>query len=419
MAGTGGSGEADGRAPTRPDDVRRRLALFAVVAVVPTSLDVGLLVWLRQGVGLPLVVADGAAIAAASVASYLLHRAATFRRSPYARWVRHPSLFATVALGCAVVDVAVLRLLFAATGYDSVVGLVAAKVPAIGVAALGRAVAYRYVLSEVIREARVPHPRPLEDGTLRLTVVVPAFREPERIGETVATLRRELADVDRDGGLEVVVVDDGSGDATADAALAAGATQVVVLPENRGKGAAVRAGVAASRGRVVAFTDADLAYDPPHLRTLLERVEAGWDVVIGNRRHPESRVARASGLRAAGSRFVNRLSAAVLLAAPLDTQCGLKGFRGDVARDLFARCRIDGFAFDIEVLHLVERAEWSLLEVPVRLDETGASSTVRILRDVVRLGADLVRVRRWSSLGVYDDLAPSPASSHAPARGGA
>ena len=101
---------------------------------------------------------------------------------------------------------------------------------------------------------------------------------------------------------------------------------------------------------------------------------------------------------------MNRLSAAVLLAAPLDTQCGLKAFRGDVARALFARTRIDGFAFDIEVLHLVERGEWSLHEIPVHLDESGASSTVHLVADVVRLVVDLARVRRWSSLGVYDDL---------------
>ncbi len=93
----------------------------------------------------------------------------------------------------------------------------------------------------------------------------------------------------------------------------------------------------------------------------------------------------------------------MLLAAPLDTQCGLKGFRGDVARTLFARTRIDGFAFDIEVLHLVERSEWSLHEIPVQLVEPGGGSTVRVLVDVSRLVRDLFRVRYWSTTGAYDD----------------
>ncbi|HEU5085268.1 MAG TPA: glycosyltransferase, partial [Acidimicrobiales bacterium] len=228
------------------------------------------------------------------------------------------------------------------------------------------------------------------------------------------TLKKILADVAADGGLEVIVVDDGSGDDTAQLALEAGAEQVVVQPRNRGKGAAVRAGMLASRGRVVAFTDADLAYDPPQLRRALEAVEAGWDVVIGNRRHVDSDVARATGLRALGSRVVNRLSAAVLLAAPRDTQCGLKAFRGDVARRLFAHTRVDGFAFDIEVLHLVERAELALGEIPVRLDETGASSTVRVGRDIVQLVVDLLRVRRWSSTGAYDDVVVPRVTSGGP-----
>jgi len=383
----------------------RRILAFAVVSVVPTAIDVGLLLLLRQALGWPLLLADGAAIAVASVASYGLHRVATYRSNPYFRWVRHPGAFAAIALVAGVVDAAVLRLAFTAAGYTTAAGLLAAKALSLTAAAAVRAVGYRWVLQEAVREARsVPTPRPLLDGTCRLSVVVPAYREPDRIGTTVRRIHDELADVAADGGLEVVVVDDGSGDTTADVALRADADQVVVLPRNRGKGAAVRAGVLASRGRVVLFTDADLAYDPPQLRRAMAAVEAGWDVVIGNRRHPDSRVARATGLRSLGSRVVNRLSAAVLLARPRDTQCGLKAFRGDVARALFARTRIDGFAFDIEVLHLVERAELSLGEVPVELDETGAPSTVRLGRDVVQLAADLLRVRRWSSTGAYDDL---------------
>jgi dolichyl-phosphate beta-glucosyltransferase len=151
----------------------------------------------------------------------------------------------------------------------------------------------------------------------------------------------------------------------------------------------------------VAFTDADLAYPPDHLLRVLAAVEAGWDVVIGNRRHPESTGLASSGLRAFGSRVVNRLASVALLAAPLDTQCGLKGFRGDVARRLFAATRIDGFAFDIELLHLVERAGWSMTEIPVHLDEREAGSTVRVVSDMALLARDLVRVRFWASTGAY------------------
>ena len=372
------------------------------LAIAPTVIDVGLLVVFRQTFGWPLVVADTVSIAAASALSYVLHRSSALRSSPYSRWVQTPNAFVLVALVAGAVDVVVLRLAFTTAGFTSVGGLVIAKLIAISVSVVVRMVGYRWILGELVHRDRPVSPRPLEDGTRRLSVVIPAYREADRIGTTVGAIAAELADVDANGGLEIIVVDDGSGDDTADAALAAGADQVVVLPRNTGKGGAVRAGMLASTGRVVAFTDADLAYDPPHLRRLLESVESGWDAAIGNRRLPDSVVARSSGLRRVGSSIVNRLSGAVLLAAPTDTQCGLTGFRGDVARRIFRRTQIDGFAFDIEVLHLTEREQLSLTEIPVTLDETGASSTVNILRDVVQLMIDMGRIRVWSSRGVYD-----------------
>lgn len=247
---------------------------------------------------------------------------------------------------------------------------------------------------------------PLPEGSIRLSVVVPAYLEADRIADTVRSIGDELATLDPGGcetAFEVIVVDDGSGDDTAQRASDAGADQVIVLPQNQGKGAAVRAGMMASRGRVAAFCDADLAYDPSHLTTMLEEIEGGFDAVIGNRRHPDSAGQASSGLRAVGSRVVNLLASTLLLAAPLDTQCGLKAFRGDVARRLFAVTRIDGFAFDIEVLHILERAGWTLGQIPVFLADTGDRSTVRLsaVADLIR---DLIRVRRWSRRGVYDTV---------------
>ena len=375
--------------------MRQRLRRFAAVTTIVTAVDLGLLALLRAA-GLAVAPADAASVLVASVASFGLHRAVTLADEPRLRWVRQPRLFVRTALLAGAVDVAVT------TSLATVLPLAAAKPTGILLAAAVRFVAYRAVLlTDTRRELGRLHPHEgPPPGERRLSVVVPAYREEDRIGDTVSRVLAALEGLDA----EVVVVDDGSPDGTAAAAEAAGA-RVVRLDPNRGKGAAVRAGMLASRGRTVLFTDADLAYDPPQLRRAMEAVEAGWDVVIGNRRHPASEVARATGLRALGSRLVNRLSAAVLLAAPRDTQCGLKAFRGDVARALFRRTRIDGFAFDIEVLHLVERTELSLGEIPVRLDETGSPSTVRIGRDVVQLAVDLLRVRRWSSTGAYDDVA--------------
>lgn len=246
--------------------------------------------------------------------------------------------------------------------------------------------------------------RPAPPGTVRLSVVVPAFRE-ERIGSTIERLRHDLAKVADEGGLELIVVDDGSHDGTADRAEQAGADLVLRQPVNRGKGAAVRAGMLAAHGRAVAFTDADLSYSPDQLLGLLEQVEEGWDVVVGSRRHTDTTtLVKAGQLREIGGRVINWLTTLVLLVHHRDTQCGLKAFRGDVAKLIFSHSNVDGFAFDVEVFHLVERYGLSLTEVPVRVENSNRS-TVKVVRDALRLVRDLFKIRAWGRLGVYD-LAP-------------
>ena len=390
----------------------KRLRRLAVVALVPTAADVGLLVLLRQGAGWILVVADLTAIAVASVLSYVLHRRMTFRSDPFVRWVRMPATFIVVATLAALVDVVVLRGLFAAQGFSSTSALVGAKAVALAAAAVVRLVLYRAVLLGAVRhtlQQRVE--RPPAPGWLRATVVVPALDEAAGIGATVVAIREALHRIASEGGVEVIVVDDGSSDGTAEAALAAGADQVVVLPRNRGKGAAVRAGVAVARGRVVAFTDADLAYSPDQLVRVIAEVEAGWDLAVGSRRHPDTEQVRGAGpLRDLGSRGINLLAMGVLLSHPHDTQCGLKAFRSDVAKTVFALGRVDGFAFDVEVLHVVERHGFSVTEVPVRLS-TGERSTVRLVRDTLRMLADLWRIRHWSATGAYELPAQAPIAS--------
>ncbi|MDH4169475.1 MAG: glycosyltransferase, partial [Acidimicrobiia bacterium] len=193
---------------------------------------------------------------------------------------------------------------------------------------------------------------------------------------------------------------DGSGDGTAEAA--APADRVEVLPENRGKGAAVRAGMTTATGRVRAFVDADLAYGPDVVAALADAVAQGWDVAVGNRRHVATHtLVRAGRLREVGGRLVNLATQALLLGQYRDTQCGVKAMRGDVAESLFARTTIDGFAFDIELFHLVERDRLSLVEVPVTVTNS-SRSTVSIFRDTGRLLRDLWRIRVASRTGVYD-----------------
>lgn len=369
---------------------------FALVGLAATAIDVGLAVGLTEA-GLARGLADVIALSVAAPTSYLLHRRVTLRGDLLDRWIRQPPVFATVAVVAGAVDLAV----FVALGSLSPL---AAKVFAVVVAALLRSVAHRMVLFRAVRrEQDAPSARAPVEGAVRLSVVIPAFRERDRIATTVTRIRAELAELDRDGELEIVVVDDGSGDGTGDAAEAAGADRVVRYADNRGKGAAVREGVRVARGRTVAFTDADLAYAPRQLLPMLAEVESGYDVVVGNRHDTDSEtVVGASALRSFGSRLVNMATSILLLGNYRDTQCGCKAFRRDVARAVFDAGRIDGFAFDIEILHLVERYGLSLKEVPVEVVNS-ETSTVSALRDGLAVGRDILRIRRIARRGGYPE----------------
>lgn len=383
--------------------MRHRLRRFASIGLIATAVDVGVLLLLARGLGLIVIVADAVALVVAGAVSFGLHRQITFAGDPAVRWVHHPLAFAIGAALAGLVDVIVLRTLVELTGWESAPELAAAKVPAVAVASLVRFVSYRWVLfGEVRAQLAEMADRPPAPGAVRLSVVVPAFEEADRIGGAVARIRDELGQLVGASDIEVVVVDDGSTDDTAEAARRGGADQVVVLPANRGKGAAVRVGMLAACGRTVSFTDADLSYPPVQIGALLTEIEAGWDVVVGSRVHTQTAtLVRARRVRELGGRAVNLLTYAVLLGAHRDTQCGLKAFRSDVARSLFSRARIDGFAFDVELFHIAERDGLSVREVPVHVTNLERSS-VRPIRDGLALACDLIRIVRGGRAGWYD-----------------
>lgn len=395
--------------------MRSVLRRFAAVGTLVTSLDLAVFLGLRVGARLPVLLAGLAAIAVAAPVSYALNRRVTFSGDPYVRWVQRPASYVMVVTAAGLVDLAAL--VVTATILDAHFGvgpLLAARGAGLVAGSVVRLTGYRVVLFERIRVSqneRVDRgPRP---GAVRVTVVVPAYDEAARIGETVARLRAALAPFG-EGDAEVVVVDDGSRDETARRAAAAGAV-VVELPANQGKGAAVRAGVAVARGRVLAYTDADLSYAPEQLLGLVARVEEGWDMVVGSRAHVETRTLVATGrLREVSGRVFNLMTYLVLLGRYRDTQCGLKAFRRDVAEVVFAHARLDGFAFDVELFHLAERYQLSLVEVPVTVAHSNRS-TVRVAVEAVRMVRDLFRVRWWAGRGVYD-LAPDEASALNPRR---
>jgi len=223
-----------------------------------------------------------------------------------------------------------------------------------------------------------------------LSIVIPAYDEATRLPGTLRALRERFGGTET----EVVVVDDGSRDATAEVARAASsdalAISVLRLPENRGKGAAVRAGVAATTGATVLYMDADLATDLEGVDGFLARLDHA-DIVVGSRAVSGARVHNTTALRTVMGRTFNGLVRIVARLEVHDSQCGFKAFRGDAARLLFSLSEIDGFAFDPEVLVMARILGYRVVELPVDWTAVDGSS-VRPLRDSIVTGMALVRI---------------------------
>jgi dolichyl-phosphate beta-glucosyltransferase len=230
---------------------------------------------------------------------------------------------------------------------------------------------------------------------VELSVVVPCLNEESRLPPSLAAACSFLAASGRS--YEIVLVDDGSHDGTPDiirdAERANRAVRGVLLPANRGKGRAVAEGVAVTRGRLVLVSDADFSAPIEELPNLEAAIVAGADIALGSRAKRGAReVDQPLHRRAMGKGF-NLLVQALLLPGLWDTQCGFKLFRGDVARELFGHLRIDGFAFDVEVLYEARRSGLTVSEVPVRWINS-ATTRVQAVRHSREMLMDLLRIRR-------------------------
>jgi dolichyl-phosphate beta-glucosyltransferase len=231
-----------------------------------------------------------------------------------------------------------------------------------------------------------------------LTVIVPAYNEAARITPTIERILAYLRS--QAYAWELIIVDDGSRDGTVDVVrgLIAGepAARLVAYQPNRGKGYAVRTGVLAAQGRRAVFLDADLSTPPEEIGNALRQLDAGYDMVIGSRALPGSRIeTKAPPVRRLGTAIFNLVKHLLVgLWRYSDTQCGFKAYRQAAVRPLYERAVIDRFMFDVEILFLAERRHLKVFEMPVRWADA-AGSKVRFLEGLINMVRDLLRIR-WA-----------------------
>ncbi len=240
-----------------------------------------------------------------------------------------------------------------------------------------------------------------------LSIVIPAYNEAARLGETLRTVFAYLNEHVPQG--EVIVVDDGSEDGTADVAEQSFAqagnvsARAIRVRPNRGKGHAVRAGLLAARAPIALFSDADLSTPITETPKLIRPILSGqYDLTFGSRALDRSLIGvHQPWRREQGGRVFNLI---VRLSTGLpfwDTQCGFKAFRMDVCRPLVEAATVDRFGFDVELVFLAYLAELALREIPVRWDHNEGSK-VSVMRDSTRMFNEVRLIRRQAREGVYD-----------------
>ncbi|MBI4639557.1 MAG: glycosyltransferase family 2 protein [Candidatus Tectomicrobia bacterium] len=235
-------------------------------------------------------------------------------------------------------------------------------------------------------------------GEFEISLIIPAYNEERRIKNSLTTMQAFMAQ--QPYSAEVILVNDGSVDNTGAviAQLIEGRENFRLLESspNRGKGYAVRQGILAAKGKVVGFLDADLSTPISEINSVLNWLETHpeYDGVIGSRGLPESHIEVSQPLprQIAAKLFKLMVRVCYGLWEYHDTQCGFKFFRGEVAREIFSRQKVDGFPFDIELLCLAKKMGYRLYEMPITW-ANDPDSRLHLARDAGKIVRDLIRIQ--------------------------
>ena len=231
---------------------------------------------------------------------------------------------------------------------------------------------------------------------MKISLVIPMYNESSIINEALETFSSYMDKRFEDW--ELIFVDDGSADGCGDAVAAAhekdGRIRLCRYTPNRGKGYAVRTGVLAAEGDMILFTDCDNAYGEEAVGALADAIaDSDADIVVGSRNLSKDGYEGYTFIRKLASKTYIKVIAVAAGFKLSDSQCGIKGFRADIAKKIFSNCEVDRFAFDLEVIMIANKLNARIGEMPVKIINH-RESTVHVLRDSFRMLRDVHRMKK-------------------------
>ncbi len=231
---------------------------------------------------------------------------------------------------------------------------------------------------------------------MKVSLVIPMYNEMSIVQDAVTTFSTYMKKTFED--FELIFVDDGSSDGCGDVVLKAAEEDPRIrlcrYTPNRGKGYAVRTGVLAAEGDLILFTDCDNAYGTDAVGKLADTlVQTKADIVVGSRNLSKDGYEGYTPIRKLASKTYIKVIALAGGFKLSDSQCGIKGFRRDIAKKIFSNCEVDRFAFDLEVIMIATKIGAKIAEMPVKIINH-RESTVHIVRDSVKMLRDVRRMKK-------------------------
>lgn len=234
----------------------------------------------------------------------------------------------------------------------------------------------------------------------KLSVIIPMYNEEKNVPKAIESLKAFADKYTEDFNFEIIMVNDGSSDHTQEEAEKLAATDerfvITGYEKNKGKGGAVRTGILSSTGDYCVYTDCDLAYGTDAIAGIVKKaISDKSDICIGSRNISKEGYEGYTVARKIISKSYIKLVSVASGFKHSDSQCGIKCYRGDCAREVFAKCTVDGFAFDLEALMIAEKSGYTVTEFPVKIiNHNQSESKVNTLKEPFKMIGDIRKMKK-------------------------